>query len=279
MSSDDHPFLSRAEPILPVSDLLKTVDYWHNVLGFHDTWTWGEPPNYGGAVWNDAAIQFSLNPALASASKGNAIFIRVKKLQSLYEFHQTNNAEIVEPLENKPWGMAGYTVREINGYYISFGGEMIDERKKSDPVSSQNVKIIPRTPTTKEYLNLIDVVGWGKYREQELDEKTLKAPLFAVIAEDESTREVIGCALLLSDGASFYYVKDVMVNPAWQNKNVGSKLMKAITDWLDQNAPEHAFICLITPPHLEAFYKHFDFTPAFAMVRKVREKKETTKER
>src|SRR6202008_1847639 len=112
--------LSHVEPILAVRNVVETLQYWRDVLGFPETWTWGEPPNYGGVRWQGVFIQFSQNPELASASKGNAIFIRVNKLEALYHFHQEKNAEIVEPLENKPWGMAGYTIRELNGYYVVF---------------------------------------------------------------------------------------------------------------------------------------------------------------
>ncbi|MFI5130455.1 MAG: VOC family protein, partial [Chitinophagales bacterium] len=112
----------QAEPVLAVKDVTETVMYWHNMLGFTDKWTWGEPPTYAGVFWNGASIQFSQNPKLASMSKGNSILVRVKNLESLYQFHKEKNIEIVEALENKPWGGASYTVREINGYYIIFGG-------------------------------------------------------------------------------------------------------------------------------------------------------------
>src|SRR6186713_64952 len=119
------------EPILAVNDILETVSYWYDVLGFPDKWTWGEPPEHGGVSWQGTFIQFSQNPGLASVSKGNAIFIRVRQLEALYEFHQNKNAVIVEPLANKPWGIAGYTVQDINGYYIIFAGGLISERKET----------------------------------------------------------------------------------------------------------------------------------------------------
>ncbi|HET6723923.1 MAG TPA: VOC family protein [Chitinophagaceae bacterium] len=120
---------SHVEPILAVKDIKETIEYWHDTLGFPNKWTWGEPPNYGGVNWNSTSVQFNLDPELASASKGSAIFIKVKKLEELYQYHQQKNAVIVEPLENKPWGMAGYTVKEINGYYIVFAGAMIRGKK------------------------------------------------------------------------------------------------------------------------------------------------------
>jgi GNAT superfamily N-acetyltransferase len=267
--SELQPFLSHAEPVLAVRDVSETVLYWHNVLGFPAKWTWGEPPNHGGVSWHGVYVQFSQDPGLASVSKGNAIFIRVRNLETLYSFHQKNNAEIIEPLENKPWGMAGYTVREMNDYYVIFAGALIPDRKHGSTTLPHTVKIIARTPAAKEYLDLISAVGWGKYNNDAMVEKILEAPVFAVVAEDEMTNEIIGCALLLSDGASFFYVKDVMVHPNWQGKRVGSAMMKEVVRWLDNNAPGNAYIGLFTPENLSAFYKQFDFAPVFGMHRRV----------
>jgi len=264
------PFLSHAEPVLAVKDVSETVLYWHHVLGFADKWTWGKPPNHGGVSWHGVYIQFSQNPELASVSKGNAIFIRVRHLETLYHFHQNKNVDIVEPLENKPWGMAGYKVREINGYFLIFAGALVSDREQSTLEFPQAIRIVARTPSAKEYLNLVSAVGWRKYTNDAMVEKVLSAPVFAVVAEDSVHNEVVGCALLLSDHVSFYYVKDVMIHPDWQNKRVGSALMKELTCWLDSNVHDNAFIGLFTPENLAPFYQQFGFTPAFGMVRQIR---------
>jgi len=268
MSNDESDlFLSHVEPILAVKDVVETVQYWHEVLGFPNKWTWGEPPNHGGVTWQGVFIQFSQNPKLASVSQGHAIFIRVKDLENFYEFHKNKNAEIVEPLENKPWGMAGYTLRDINGYYVIVAGAPLSAKPKSES-APETVTIISRIPTATEYLNLISSVGWDKLNNHLLIEKILAAPIYGVVAEN-ANNEVIGCALLLGDDASFYYVKDVIVHPEWQHKHIGSMLMKALTSWLDANAPINAYVGLFTGEALGPFYKQFDFVPVFGMHRSV----------
>src|SRR5258705_7826265 len=129
------------EPILAVKDVLETIHYWQNTLGFTNQWTWGEPPNFGGVSWNGVSIEFLQSPDLAVRSVGNAIFIKVRRLESLYKFHQNKNALIVEPLENKPWGMAGYTVKEINGYYVIFAGALLSDRKEKSTELPSATKI------------------------------------------------------------------------------------------------------------------------------------------
>jgi GNAT superfamily N-acetyltransferase len=257
------------EPILAVSNIIETVNYWHEVFGFPNKWTWEDPPTFGGVSWLDVSVLFSKNESLASASKGNAIFIRVKKLEELYSFHQNRNAVIVEPLENKPWGMAGYTLKDINGYYITFAGAPIGGRKIISKKLPQSIKIIARPPTVKEYQYLASSVGWSAFSSEEVVLKLLSAPVFSAIAENTSSNKVIGCALLLSDQASFYYIKDVIVHPDWQSKHVGSALMKELTAWIETNGANKALVALITGENLNPFYQQFGFSPAFSMVKYV----------
>ena len=264
--------LSRVEPILAVRDVPETIEYWHQVLGFPGKWTWGNPPDYGGVSWHGVFIQFLQDPKLASASKGNSIFIKTKKLEELYNFHQKKKVEIVEPLENKPWGMAGYTIREINGYYLVFAGALIPDKNRKSTELQESVRIIMRPPTVKEYQHLASSVGWSLYSKDEIVEKLLTAPLFAVVAEDIKSNEIIGCALLLGDHASFYYVKDLIVHPDWQGKHVGTALMKELMHWLENNGADKALVGLITGENLTSFYQQFDFAPAFSMVRYVQRK-------
>jgi GNAT superfamily N-acetyltransferase len=98
------------------------------------------------------------------------------------------------------------------------------------------------------------------------------APVFAAVAEDTVSGDTVGCALLLGDNASFYYVKDVMVHPQWQNMRIGSALMKALTNWLDTNGADQALVGLYTGHGLAPFYEKFGFTPAFGMNRKIKRK-------
>ena len=99
--------------------------------------------------------------------------------------------------------------------------------------------------------------------------KLLAAPVYSVVAENKTTGEAIACVLLLSDGASFYYVKDLMVDPAYQNKKVGSSLMKTLTKYIEENAPDNALVGLYTGENLTEFYKQFGFVPSFGMTRRI----------
>jgi len=266
MDQNTSPVLSHAEPILPVSDVLTTVKYYHEVLGFPQKWTWGDPPNHAGVSWGGVFIQFSLEPTLAEKSKGNAIWINIKNIESLMELHRKNNAEIVMELKYQPWGFLEYVVKDINGYYLRFSARASEGKEKSTALP-QSVRIVSRKPTVDEYQNIAISIGWANKKDDPAAELRLAHVVTAVVAENIETGQAIGCALLLGDNISFYYVKDVMVDPAWQGKSIGTAMMRALTKWIDEYGAANAFVTLITPEPLAPFYKQFDFTPVFGMAR------------
>jgi GNAT superfamily N-acetyltransferase len=267
-TEQSHPTLMHAEPILAVKNVSETLAYWHDVLGFPGKWTWGEPPTHGGVSWHGVFVQFSEQPKLASVSAGHSIWIRVRNLDQLYAFHREKKAEISSPLENKPWGLAEYTVRDINGYLLRFAAPATYSTQKSEKLGEQ-IRIVCRKPTADEYLMLTEAVGWGKFADYTYVNSLLAPIIFSVVAENSETGETVGCALLLGDHTSFYYVKDVMVHPRWQRKNVGTAMMQELTNWLEKNGSRHALVGLISGENLSPFYQQFGFSQAFAMIRRI----------
>lgn len=269
------PIFSHIEPVLPARDIRETIKYWQEVLGFPSQWTWGDPPNIGAVSWQTVHVQFYLESEWKGG--GSSVWIRLQRLESLYRLHQQRKADIVEPLENKPWGMAQYTVREINGHYLCFAG-MVEEREKSVATLPSTIRITGRVPGVKEFQRLQVSVGWGKdVVEAKSDaeraavdartEQALAAAIHAVVAENTIDGEVIGCALLLGDGVGYYYVKDVMVHRSWQGRRIGTALMQELVSWLERNARPGALVGLFTRDGLEPFYKQFGFASGFAMLR------------
>ncbi len=116
------PHFMTVEPVLAVRDVTATTDYYREVLGFEDVWTWGDPPTHGGANSDGVQIQFSLNPAKAEMADGCNLWIRVRDVVALHARHHAHAANIVEGLEPKPWGVTEYAVRDLNGYRLRFAG-------------------------------------------------------------------------------------------------------------------------------------------------------------
>lgn len=268
MNADRHPepFLTQAEPVLVVRDVISTIAYWHETLGFPNHWTWGSPPNHGGVTWHDAFIQFSQDPEAAERMRGQSVWIRVKNIHELYQMHQDRKAEIVMPLKKQAWGFDEYIVKDPNGHYITFSSPSTSPNgRKPEPISGE-VRVLGRMITIAEYRRLAESVGWPVSQPDQILQKKLDATLFIAVAEQVVTGEAIGFALVLGDGLSFFYIKDVMVHPDWQRRQVGSSIMREVKRWLEANAPDGALVGLFTSDNLAPFYQQTGFGQAFGMI-------------
>lgn len=261
------PFISHAEPVLLVKDVAETIKYWHEVLGFPGHWTWGTPPNHGGVSWHGAFIQFSQDIEAAERMRGQCVWIRVKNIRELYQLHLARQAGIIMHLEKQPWGFEEYVVKDLNGNYVTFAAPATSgNESKSQPLPVQ-VRTLGRALTTDEYRKLAESVGWSGTQAEDILQQKLDAALFTAVAENTETGEVIGCALVLGDGLSFFYIKDVMVHRDWQRKQVGSAVMREVKRWLDAHAPQGALVGLFTGHGLAPFYQQTGFGEAFGMIR------------
>ena len=252
---ENTPRLMTVQPILAVRDVVETTCYYREVLGFGDVWLWGEPPSHGGANQDEVQIQFTRNPALAETAEGRQLWIRVRNVAGLYAQHQARGAEIVGTLEAKPWGVSEYTVRDINGYHLRFAGQGGVQEASRDLTA--HARLESRLPTWPEMESLIHAVGWAELTNFETAPRVLETALFGVVATVEE--QTIGCALLTSDNAGFYYVRDVMVHPDWQRQHIGAALMQTLMDTLRAHAPTGALVGLFTGDSLHDFYARVGF--------------------
>lgn len=248
---------SHDNAILAVSDVAKTIDFYKDVLGFPDSWLWGTPPTFGGVCWEDVNIMFCLQPELAAKIEGHQHSIFVHGVDELYARHRRKKATIVSPIGDKPWGLREYTVRDLNGYHLRIG----EGREGPVPGKARDlpsgVKIITRRPTVAEYRSLIEAVGWSRYSNPTAAKKAIAGALHMVVAEHKG--KAIGTGAVLGDGATFFYIKDIMVQPAWQKKGVGTAMMDALVAWLNKNAPKKALITLFTGRNLKNYYARYGF--------------------
>jgi len=263
------PGLIQAEPVLPVNNVMETLRYWKEVLGFKNSWEWGDPVTFGAISWHGVQVQFTQDPQLAATSTGNSVWFRVREVEQLYALHQSLGAIVVSPLTLQPWGMGQYTVRDLNGYLLHFAAPMLVRNKPGETLPD-TVRIILRPPTVVELNDLAASVGWTVTATPATYAVTLNSLVAGVVAEATTTSQVIGCALLTGSAGSMHYVRDVMIHPDWQGKHIGTALMQTLMRRADIVLPESTTVALITGEQVATFYKQFDFTPIFSMIRYTR---------
>lgn len=252
-------------PILYSKDVSRSIDYYTQILGFDTNWKWDNPPTFGGVSKDLVEIFFCKG---AQGNPGTWLSIMIDKVDAYYETLKSKDAIIHSAPQSMKWGLREMLVGDPDGHYIRFGQGVGSDREKSSELP-QSITIIDRKPTVEEYLKLTVAVEWN-VKGPPVVEKVLDAVLFAAVAVDSTTNTVAGCILVIGDDATFYYIKDMMVDRAYQGKKIGSALMARVNEWLNSNAESDALVGLYTGENLASFYRHFGFRESFGMSRRIR---------
>ena len=114
------------------------------------------------------------------------------------------------------------------------------------------------TPDTEEYQQLRIVCGLSA-KTTEAAVKGLPNSLYCTTVRDSG--RLIAMGRVVGDGGCNFEVVDIAVHPDYQRRGLGSRVMKAISKYLDDNAPESAYVSLIADHHSPALYSKFGFQP------------------
>ena len=88
-------------------------------------------------------------------------------------------------------------------------------------------------------------------------EKVLAGARFGVVAIEGD--RVVGAGLVLGDGVTFAYLKDIAVLPDWQGRGVGSRIVQALRAMIRRTAPDGMLVTLFTGQDRAEFYEKFGF--------------------
>ena len=131
------PFIEceQIHPVLAVADVAAARDFCRDKLGFFVAFTYGAPPTMSGV--NIGNVQMFLekghpNPECAS------VFFMVGNADELYEFHKQNGVEVVVEPGDREYAIRDYTVRDLNGYELSFGQPLFNG---GDPIMIERVDV------------------------------------------------------------------------------------------------------------------------------------------
>ena len=116
----------------------------------------------------------------------------------------------------------------------------------NDPVT-----IVERLPTAAEYLDVIAAVGW-RPRERRAVEIALGNSFYAVCAEREG--RVIGFGRVIGDGGLHFYLADVIVVPPHQRRGVGTRIVAALTRYVESLPYPNTLVAVLPTPGLAGFY-------------------------
>ncbi len=115
-----------AAPFLLVDDVVKSGEYWRDVLGFNLGRYFGTPPGFTIMQRNTARVMLRQAPRPAAVTntaklhEALDLYIWVSDVTALAEELAKRGADIVDPPELED-GRREMLVRDLNGYLICFG--------------------------------------------------------------------------------------------------------------------------------------------------------------
>jgi catechol 2,3-dioxygenase-like lactoylglutathione lyase family enzyme len=120
-------------PILYSSDVVKSIQYYTEVLGFQGKWEWGTPPTFGGVSLQGIEIFFCEK---GQGNPGTWLSIFVDNADEYYETIKARGAKIITPPTTYEWGVHEMLVEDPDGHKIRFGHSVPcpPEETKTDSV-------------------------------------------------------------------------------------------------------------------------------------------------
>ncbi|WP_152046963.1 GNAT family N-acetyltransferase [Aureimonas psammosilenae] len=118
--------------------------------------------------------------------------------------------------------------------------------------------LVSETPSVEDYLRLRTVPPLSP-KTAEAARRGLANTLFAVVLRHEG--KVIGMGRVIGDGGCFFQIVDMAVEPPHQGRGLGKRIFGALVSWLDENAPDSAYVSLIADGDARHLYAKFGFAP------------------
>jgi uncharacterized glyoxalase superfamily protein PhnB len=103
-------------PELPVTDVERAQHYYRDTLGFQINWL--EPDKEIGAVSRGRATIFFRKRTQPFEPAIHWIF--ADDIDATYQELKSSNANVVDPLEKKPWGLRQFTIKDLDGNIFHF---------------------------------------------------------------------------------------------------------------------------------------------------------------
>ena len=117
-------------PILYVSDIEASFDYYVNKLQFTKAWDWGDPPNFGCVYFGNVELFFCQG---GQGNPGTWMSIFIDNIDDYTALIKQAGAEIIYGPADEPWGMREIHVKDPDGHILRIG---TGQDEAVDPVNN-----------------------------------------------------------------------------------------------------------------------------------------------
>ncbi len=109
--------------VFVVEDVLRSVQHYCDVLGFHTEFTYGEPTFYAGVERDGVLIHLQAASETKRQPGHGALNVFVTDVDALYRELQSKGARTVKEPKDYPYGMRDFDIHDLDGNQICFGME------------------------------------------------------------------------------------------------------------------------------------------------------------
>lgn len=107
-------------PILPVRNMDESLAFYLDVLGFKVAWIWDDN---GYAAIQCGDIEFHLDVQESFTTYRAHSYLFVQNIDEIYTLYKSKALDIVQDIEQKPWGVREFTFRDVNGHMFRVAQE------------------------------------------------------------------------------------------------------------------------------------------------------------
>lgn len=120
----------------------------------------------------------------------------------------------------------------------------------------ENFEIKFSGPCVDDFVTLRRKVGWHS-SDKETVQISLTNSLFHVAIYSDI--QLIAMGRIIGDGAMYFYIQDVVVDPDYQGMGLGAVVMESIEEHLSKTAKKGATIGLLSAKGKEEFYARYAY--------------------
>ncbi|WP_123536131.1 GNAT family N-acetyltransferase [Halosimplex salinum] len=111
-------------------------------------------------------------------------------------------------------------------------------------------------PDPETFVALRDAADMSP-RSLEAARRGLPNTMYGVSMVETGAGETVGMARIVGDGGSVYHICDMVVHPDHQGRGLGSRMMDALMSYIEDEAPETAYVNLMAD--VDGFYEQWGF--------------------
>jgi GNAT superfamily N-acetyltransferase len=119
-------------------------------------------------------------------------------------------------------------------------------------------EFVDRVATVDELRALAHSVEWDDHYDWPTIGRSLSGSVHGVVATVDG--RVVGMGRLVGDGAHYFYVQDVLVDPAHSDEGIATEIVSRLLARVEEAAPSTAFVGLFASDEARSVYETLGFS-------------------